>query len=284
MRRLLGAVVLGGALVLAGCAQGPAPSTSPSGGTPNASSAAPAPSSSTTMSPVATPGTPTSAAPSEPTTMIVTLYFTNTILDPGVTDCSQVYAVHRTVPASKDVLTATLRELLAGPTAAEAAKGYGSWFSPATAEALISAKVSGTTAYATAATTAGPSPAASPSATAPARGARPRRRKRQLASHGFGLRVIFKPLFFSFEKSQTLLDKTSAKLRPQAQIGQIGFFPGLIEDFSDLFRGQHLAGRDDLFVHDQTRCRHHAIGRDLGKIRHMIDGRVHAKLRQGRLG
>lgn len=147
MRRLRGAVVLGGALVLAGCAQGPAPSTSPSGGTPTASSAAPAPSSSTTMSPVATPGTPTSAAPSEPTTMIVTLYFTNTILDPGVTDCSQVYAVHRTVPASKDVLTATLRELLAGPTAAEAAKGYGSWFSPATAEALISAKVSGTTAY-----------------------------------------------------------------------------------------------------------------------------------------
>jgi spore germination protein GerM len=58
-----------------------------------------------------------------------------------------VYAVHRTVPASSDVLTVTLKELVAGPTAAEAAKGYGSWFSPATAQALVRAKVTGNTSY-----------------------------------------------------------------------------------------------------------------------------------------
>jgi len=77
--------------------------------------------------------------------MVVTLYFSNTRLGPGVSDCAQVYAVH--VPASDDVLTATMKELLAGPSAEEAAKGYGSWFSPSTSQALIAAKVSGTTSY-----------------------------------------------------------------------------------------------------------------------------------------
>ncbi len=79
--------------------------------------------------------------------MIVAVYFSNALLDPGSTDCARVYAVHRTVPASDVVLTSTLNQLLAGPTAAEAAKGYRSWFSAATAGALIGAKVVGNTSY-----------------------------------------------------------------------------------------------------------------------------------------
>nr|NLI50083.1 hypothetical protein [Propionibacterium sp.] len=147
MRRLA-ALVLGGALVLAACSAEPTatpsasggPSAAPTSGTPTAPSGTPTSAAPTTAA-------PTTATPSEPATMVVTLYFSNTVLDPGVSDCAQVYAVHRTIPASDDVLTATMKELLAGPSAEEAAKGYGSWFSPSTAQALISARVSGTTSY-----------------------------------------------------------------------------------------------------------------------------------------
>lgn len=79
--------------------------------------------------------------------MLVTVYFGNEVLNPAAADCGQVYAVHRSVPASSDVLTATVKELLAGPTAAEKSAGYTSWFSSATAQALIGAKVAGTTSY-----------------------------------------------------------------------------------------------------------------------------------------
>ncbi len=148
MRRLA-ALVLGGALLLAGCSGDPTPTPSASGGPsagPSSGTPTAAPSG-TPTSAAPTTAAPTTATPSEPATMVVTLYFSNTVLDPGVSDCAQVYAVHRTVPASKDVLTATMKELLAGPSAEEAAKGYGSWFSPSTSQALIAAKVSGTTSY-----------------------------------------------------------------------------------------------------------------------------------------
>ena len=45
----------------------------------------------------------------------------------------------------------------------------------------------------------------------------------------------------------------------------------------DLFRRQHLAGRDDLFVHDEARRRHHPVGGDLGEIGHLDDLRVLAR-------
>lgn len=77
----------------------------------------------------------------------MTLYFGNTVLNPNSVDCSKVYAVHRNVPESADKLTATLKELLAGPSSAEAAQGYTSWFSSATANALVRAKVAGGKAY-----------------------------------------------------------------------------------------------------------------------------------------
>jgi spore germination protein GerM len=133
MMRLLKALALGGLLILTACQSTPTPSPSPS------------PATTATSAQVTTSAT--TPTPSAPATTTVTLYFSNSVLDPGASNCAQVYAVHRNVPASSDVLAATLKELLAGPTAAEAAKGYGSWFSPATAQALISAKVSGNTSY-----------------------------------------------------------------------------------------------------------------------------------------
>ena len=98
-----------------------------------------------TVSPSAT--ATSSASASSAATMTVTLYFDNQVLNPGAADCGQVYGVPRTIPASTDVLTATMKALLAGPTAAEKAQGYSSWFSPATAQALVGATVSGTTSY-----------------------------------------------------------------------------------------------------------------------------------------
>lgn len=93
--------------------------------------------------------TTTATVPSTPDAqpMVVTLYFGNSVLDPQVANCAQVYAVHRSVPAGNDLLTATIKELLAGPTGAEAAQGYTSWFSTATADALVNAKVVGDTSY-----------------------------------------------------------------------------------------------------------------------------------------
>lgn len=128
MKPLLKGLVLGGVLALVACAPPPSTTTSPS------------------MTPASATATP-QATPSGPETMTVTVYFSNSVLDPGASDCAQVYALHREVPAASDVLTATLTELLAGPTAAEAAIGYESWFSPETAQALVRAKVTGNTSY-----------------------------------------------------------------------------------------------------------------------------------------
>ncbi|MFZ1284593.1 MAG: GerMN domain-containing protein [Propionicimonas sp.] len=93
------------------------------------------------------PSAAASPSPSAAPSMTVLVYFGNSVLDPGATDCARVFAVTRTVPAGTDGLTPAMQELLAGPTPAEAAQGYHSWFSAATADALISARVSGSTSY-----------------------------------------------------------------------------------------------------------------------------------------
>lgn len=157
MNRLFGGLALAGVLVLTACNPGTMQSASPSAtagsasasqtATPTTSATASASTVTTSTVTTSTSATSTSATSSVPANMTVTLYFSNAVLDAGVSDCSQVYAVHRSVPASNDTLTATLKELLAGPTAAEAAKGYGSWFSPATAQTLIRARVIGNTSY-----------------------------------------------------------------------------------------------------------------------------------------
>lgn len=89
----------------------------------------------------------TACTPVADQTMVVTVYFDNEVLNPGAADCGRVYGVHRTVPASADVLGASVRELLAGPTAEESAQGYRSWFSAATADALLGTSVVGDTSY-----------------------------------------------------------------------------------------------------------------------------------------
>ncbi|QGF23449.1 GerMN domain-containing protein [Raineyella fluvialis] len=137
MRKLIGIVAaLGLVLVVGACSLMPTAGPTPQPISP----ATPRTNASTSPS-----GSVTSSTPAA--TMTVTLYYGNQLLNPGSTDCAQVYAVHRTVPASGDVLTATMRELVVGPTIAETAQGYVSFFSPATSQSLISAKVVGNTSY-----------------------------------------------------------------------------------------------------------------------------------------
>jgi spore germination protein GerM len=142
MNRLI--VPAGAALVLAlaGCTPtGPAqPSASPPTATASETVTA-------TASPSTTATATPTASPSGAATRVVTVYFDNGQLNPDAADCGQVYGVPREIPNSDDVLTATLEELLAGPTAAEKAQGYTSWFSDDTKDALLSAEVSGGTSY-----------------------------------------------------------------------------------------------------------------------------------------
>lgn len=126
-------VIAAAALVLAACTSSPDPGTSPtatSGGTTSAPGA--------TTSPPAT---------SSAETMTVGVFFDNTDMNPNAQNCSAVFPVDRTVPASDDEATAALQQLLAGPTPDEAADGYASWFSAATADALLGVRVDGETAY-----------------------------------------------------------------------------------------------------------------------------------------
>lgn len=58
----------------------------------------------------------------------------------GGASCDRVAPLHRTV-AGPAVLTGSMRALLAGPTRAERARGYGGWFSRATAGHLRSVQI-----------------------------------------------------------------------------------------------------------------------------------------------
>jgi hypothetical protein len=60
--------------------------------------------------------------------------------------CTRVFPLTRTV-SSPAVLTGALRALLAGPTTAERARGYGGWFSRQTAGHLRSVRISRGVAY-----------------------------------------------------------------------------------------------------------------------------------------
>lgn len=55
-------------------------------------------------------------------------------------DCARVLPLRRAVPAPA-VLTGAMRALLAGPTKAERARGYGGWFSVRTAGHLRSVRI-----------------------------------------------------------------------------------------------------------------------------------------------
>jgi hypothetical protein len=60
--------------------------------------------------------------------------------------CTRVFPLKRTVD-SPAVLAGAMRALLAGPTAAERARGYGGWFSRQTAGHLRSVRIAGGVAY-----------------------------------------------------------------------------------------------------------------------------------------
>lgn len=61
-------------------------------------------------------------------------------------DCSRVLPLRRTVPGPQ-LLRGAMQALLAGPTRAERARGYGGWFSARTAGHLRSVRISGHVAY-----------------------------------------------------------------------------------------------------------------------------------------
>jgi hypothetical protein len=79
-----------------------------------------------------------------PSTVTVNVYFHRG----QATDPAQVVAVTRAVPRSGDIPSATLGQLLAGPTAAERSAGYSSWFSQETTHMLRGTRVSNGVAYA----------------------------------------------------------------------------------------------------------------------------------------
>jgi hypothetical protein len=105
----------------------------------------------TAQPPAGPPASPTAPSTREPggsgggpplpagATMTVTVYFHRG----RNADPDRVVAVRRTVPRTTRVATASLRELLAGPTAAERGAGYWSHFSAATAGMLRSLQISG---------------------------------------------------------------------------------------------------------------------------------------------
>ncbi|MCM4084415.1 Gmad2 immunoglobulin-like domain-containing protein [Paractinoplanes hotanensis] len=99
----------------------------------------------TTATPVAPPassdtgpsGRSSSPSAPKPATMTVTVYFHRG----QNTDPTKVVAVQRTVPKSAKVGTASLKQLLAGPTEVERSSGYWSFFSAKTAGTLRTLRI-----------------------------------------------------------------------------------------------------------------------------------------------
>jgi spore germination protein GerM len=83
----------------------------------------------------------------ETASMRVLVYFSNDRLATDPTDCAAVFPVERSVPRTTAVATAALRELFRGPTPAEQALGFRSFFSAATAGLLRDIRIDGGTAY-----------------------------------------------------------------------------------------------------------------------------------------
>ncbi len=82
-----------------------------------------------TMSSAASPDTSSSAGPTDATATVV-IY----LVEGSPTDCQATRAAERSVAVASP--ESAVRALLAGPTPAEVAKGYSSWFSAATAGML----------------------------------------------------------------------------------------------------------------------------------------------------
>ena len=100
---------------------------------------APSPTTEPTLTPLPTP-LPGSKK------MTLRIFFNNTELNKE-TDCAKVYPVNRQVAKTTAVAKAALNELFAGPTTAEKAEGYSSFFSSATKNILKSVKIVNEIAY-----------------------------------------------------------------------------------------------------------------------------------------
>ena len=87
------------------------------------------------------------SCPSVAGTTTLRVYFNNAQLAATTNDCAMVFEVRREVPQTLGVAAAALRQLFAGPSAAERAAGYRSPFSPATAGLLRNVFVTDGTAY-----------------------------------------------------------------------------------------------------------------------------------------
>lgn len=84
------------------------------------------------------------------TTQNTVIYFSNPSQEPtGNIECGLVYGVERTIDGVtlEDKLTSALTELFQGPTAQEQSQGFTSFFSAATADALLDIRVEDRIAY-----------------------------------------------------------------------------------------------------------------------------------------
>jgi hypothetical protein len=89
--------------------------------------------------------TSAAAAPATPADDLAVVHVFVPRSGPGA-NCARVYPLKRTVRKSA-VLTGAMRALLAGPTAAERARGYGGWFSSKTANKLHAVHIGRGVAY-----------------------------------------------------------------------------------------------------------------------------------------
>lgn len=92
------------------------------------------------------PTTPALSPTTAAGTTTVTVYFGNSEMNPEA-DCSRVFPLERTIPATDEPVRAALELLFQGPSEEEQTQGYHSWFSPATADILIGLSIQNNTAY-----------------------------------------------------------------------------------------------------------------------------------------
>lgn len=83
----------------------------------------------------------------KPATMTIKLYFGNEKQNPGMQDCSKVYAVTRQIPKTNATARAALEELFKGVTPEESATGFHSFSPEETRGILKSIKIKNRTAY-----------------------------------------------------------------------------------------------------------------------------------------
>jgi len=86
-------------------------------------------------------------APCPRESQIINVYFNNTNLNPNTADCNLVFPSLRSVSGVGPITEFALRELFKGPTEAERAAGYSSWFSSTTQNILLGLGLADGTAY-----------------------------------------------------------------------------------------------------------------------------------------